>query len=603
MLRLLLLVLLAALPAAAQTDGLHQIGDDVERFLLRQQAAGRLPGIDLSNRPLSAYEAQRALDRLAENGALSATDAGLLARFRNAAPGPSIGLAQRLVGSAYANGRDLIAFSGDGYAVQLNPLAVLSYGRASQTSKAGEADTKTTYQNTRGARASGRIGSPDGTFFFFESRVEENQRAVPRAGVEVYGARIGNRYLRENNVYDYWVVTGVLGVRSKHVEARFGRDRYAWGPATTGPLLSGYAPTYDHLQLRTTLGPITYTNLFASLNDLTVRRDSLSGQIAAKYASMHRLAARLPGQIEIGLYEAAVLAPSFEDRDLGFYFAYFNPIIFYRALDFEKGSPANALLGLDASWTLPESWLGRTGATLYADFVLDEFRASEFFSGDGWRNNKWGLITGARVAEVLPGLMVEAEYARLRPYLYSSVSPSRSLVHNAGTLGHPAGPNAQDVSLRLDYRPLPRLTVGLAGALTQRGRNVWQRPSSGNTNRIFGTVVEGSTLGAIPAPRDPDATPPVIGGNYGGDPLIGYNDSFARNYGNTVGQGVGQTLALVEGRVGYELLPGLFAEGGLRYYDQQDDGVGETARPTLTRGSTDLFFSLRWGLTSPSYRY
>ena len=592
----LLACLLAALPATAQTDGLHQLGDDVERFLLRHEAAGRLPGIDLSNRPLSAYEAQAALDRLAaDSTALSPTDARLLARFRGAAPGPGIGLVQRLVGPAYANGRDLAAFSGDGYAVQLNPLATLSLGQAAQRSGAGDPDAQTTYQNTRGARASGHIGDTDGLFVFFESRVEENQRQVPLAGVEPYGARIGVRYLlprepRQGDLYDYWVVTGVLGVRSRHVEARFGRDRYAWGPTATGPLLSGYAPTYDHLQLRTTLGPFTYTNLFAAFNDLTLERDSLSNQIAAKYGSMHRLSVRLPGQVEIGVYEAAVLAPTPNDRDLGFYFAYFNPIIFYRALDFEKGSPANALLGLDAAWTLPERWLGRAGATLYGDFVLDEFRASEFFSGSGWKDNKWGLVIGARVAEVLPGLLVEAEYARLRPYLYSSKLASRSLTHHTATLGHPAGPNAQDASLRLDYRPMPRLTLGLAGAVTWRGRNV----------TAGGGIARDSEIGTIPVAGTDGGLPP---GNYGADPFIGYDFRFPQEYGNTVGQGVGQTRALVEGRLGYELLPGLFAEAGLRYYDQQDEGTGATARPDLTRGFTDLFVSFRWGLAPPSYRY
>ena len=590
-----LLLCSVALPATAQTDGLHQIGDEVERFLLRQHAAGRLDGFDVSNRPFSAYEAEEMLDHLAETATFGRTDARLLARFRNEAPGPNVGLAQRLIGPAYANGRDLVAISGDGYAVQLNPLAVLSYGRASQTT-ADDADlgTKTTYQNTRGARASGRIGGTDGAFVFFESRVEENQRQVPVAGVEPYGQRLGQRYLRPRSaatpdLYDYWVVTGVLGLRTRHVEARFGRDRYAWGPTTTGPLLSGYAPTYDHLQVRTTLGPFTYTNLFASFNDLTVRRDSLSGQIASKIASMHRLAARLPGGVEIGAYEAAVLAPTPEDQTLGLYFAYFNPIIFYRALDFEKGSPANALIGLDLAWTLPESWLGRAGMTLYSDFVLDEFRASEFFAGDGWKDNKWGLVAGARVADLVPGLLVEAEYARLRPYLYTSKLASRSLTHQTAPLGHPAGPNAQDVSLRLDYRPIERLTVGLAGAVTWRGRNVTQG----------GALATLTDIGALPV----EGTDTTLAGNYGADPFIGYDFRFPSEYGNTVGQGIGQTRTLVESRVGYEVLPGLSAELGLRLFDQEDEGTGDDERLGLTRGFTDFFFSLRWGLAPPSYRY
>ena len=125
-----------------------------------------------------------------------------------------------------------------------------------------------------------------------------------------------------------------------------------------------------------------------------------------------------------------------------------------------------------------------------------------------------------------------------------------------------------------------------------------------DTSLSGGIAVEDGTLTVDPiagryVAGDGD-TPP---GNYGADPFIGYDFRFPQEYGNAVGQGVGQTRALVEGRLGYELLPGLFAEAGLRFYDQDDDGAGVDPRPELTRGFSDLFVSVRWGLAPPSYRY
>ncbi|MEO1572915.1 MAG: capsule assembly Wzi family protein [Bacteroidota bacterium] len=586
-----LVALLALAPgASAQTEGLLQINDDVHEFLLRQHTRGLLPGAFVTNQPLSAYQAQEYLTRLADSeearAAMTTTDRRLLAEYRGETPGASVGFVRDYAPALYRDGRSFISATGEDYAFQAEPLAYLSLGSARQTGAASAfGDQVTTLRNTRGFRVAGHVDLSETTKIFVESRVMDNQYTLPLGAVadespdyRPFGERIGERDFDNGDTYDYWLVSGVVGFDSKHFEARFGRDQNRWGPGYGSLLLSNYAPTYDFLQFRTRFWRIEYVNLFAAFVDVTRERDAFSKQRRAKYGSLHRLAIDLPYGLQFAVSEAATLAPTDEDRGPEFYLAYLNPVIFYRALDFEMGSPANMLLAFDGSWTLPSAWLGNRGATLYYQFMFDEFRASEFFSSRGWRNNKWGVTVGARLVDLpLPNLDLTVEYARIRPFTYTSANPARAYVHRTGLIGHPIGPNAQDVSFLATYRPATRLTLGLGGAVTSTGRNEGGVPTA---DGFF---------------------------NFGSDPLVSYNECFRREdlcfgngneFGNEVGQGIGQTRVLMEGRVGYELLPKLTFEVAGRLSNQTDDG--DASRDF---GFADLFATLRWGLPFQSFRF
>ncbi|MEM6782594.1 MAG: capsule assembly Wzi family protein [Bacteroidota bacterium] len=496
-----LLALLVFGPAvSAQTEGLLQINDEVHEFLIRQHTRGLLPNAFVTNQPLSAYQAQAYLTLLADSdeamAAMTATDRRLLAEYRGETPGASVGFVRDYAPVLYRDGRSFISAEGEDYVFQAEPLAYLSLGSAQQSGAATSfGDQVTTLRNTRGFRIAGHVDLSDATKLFVESRVMDNQWTLPQAGIDVINQRIGDRDFDNGDTYDFWIVSGIIGLHTKHFEARFGRDQNRWGPGYGSQLLSNFAPTYDFLQFRTRFWRIEYVNLFTAFVDVTRERDAFSRQSRAKYGSMHRLSIDLPYGLQFAVSESATLAPTDEDRGPEFYLAYLNPVIFYRALDFEMGSPANMLLAFDGSWTLPQAWLGNGGATLYYQFMFDEFRASEFFSSRGWRNNKWGVTIGSRLVDLpIPNLDLTLEYARVRPFTYSSANPSRAYVHRFGLLGHPIGPNAQDVSFLATYRPLPRLTLGLGGAFTSAGRNTTDSPDAAG---FF---------------------------NFGGDPLVSYNE-------------------------------------------------------------------------------
>jgi len=92
------LLLTLAAPARAQTDGVLEIGGELEQFLLRQQTAGRLNNAVLSNRPLSASEARTILQSLQTDDPI---DQRLRDQFLGIAPHPSAEWAQSIWPAAF----------------------------------------------------------------------------------------------------------------------------------------------------------------------------------------------------------------------------------------------------------------------------------------------------------------------------------------------------------------------------------------------------------------------------------------------------------------------------------------------------------------------
>ncbi len=548
--RLALATLLAAAayvaPAKAQPEGLLQIGDDLQVFLERQQVAGNLPGTFLDLRPLSASEAMRALDTLAAHSEnLSELDRELLSRYRGETPGPGVGRLRRLVPALYRDGEHLASAEGDGFRLVFEPLGYFALGPARQTEGPERDPSTSTWQNTRGLRAAGTVGD----HFFFETRIEENQRQpVVNQHVVSTAPRLGDVKLQDGDTYDYWRAAGVVGYRDRFLEVRFGHDRNRWGFGANSLLLSDYAPSYDQLQARARVWRLQYVTMVMRRTDPRV---PLAGQtyFPSSYGAFHQLTIDLPGRVQASIFESVVFAND-TVRARGFEVAYLNPIIFYRPIEAGLGSPDNVLLGGGLAWNPVD------GARAYGELLLDELTVSQL--GTDWWGNKFGWLLGAHVATPwISGLDARIEYARMRPYTYSHRNRPTAYIHYDDILGHPAGPNAEDVTLQLRYRPLPALHAALDVAYTRRG-------------------------------RDTDSL------NVGGDPRTPYGTRVSDQAPFLAG--VRQSTWLIEGRVGYELLPGLLAEAALVSESLDDAELGFYRY-------TAALLQLRWGLPFRSERW
>lgn len=541
----LLLALLLAPAARAQREGILRIGTPLSELIVRQAAAGRLPSAAADAQPLSAFEAARWLDTLATRTDLAPADRDLVARYRGEAAPPR---AARF--GAYADGVSLARVEGDGYAVEAEPLLYLAAGPARRTETPTRSASTLAYQATRGVRVGGHLGR----HLVFETRAEENQRVDAVLDYEQSAAttpRLGFVKLPDGKTYDYFTATGSVAYVDRFLEVRFGRDRNRWGPGINSLVLSDFAAPYDHLQVRAAAGPLRYTSVFARF---TTPDDRIGDNVLpSRFGAFHQLAVSV-GRVDVELFETVMFHDDSTGERSGFEIGYLNPVIFYRSVESELGSADNALLGAAVA-VRPAR-----GVRLYGQAVLDEFTASRFF--DDYWGNKWGVLGGVEAVDVgLPGLELRAEAARLRPFLYSHKTEDSAVVHYADALAYAAGPNAVDLNLFVRYRPTLKIEAAINASRTVRGRN-------------------------------PD------GQNVGADPGLPYTtrDTALDLDGVPTLTGVRQTETLVEARAGYELLPGLVAEGAL---------VGRSVTDALrgpTRQLTALL-QLRWGLPFRSVRY
>lgn len=534
----------------AQNEGILQINDELHNFLIRQQTSGLLPNAFLNHQPLSGSDANQYLRDLdVQRAHLSSSDQTLLDQFLNKKVYSSTKKVNKILPFLYKNSNAYAEMKGDDYALQLNPLAYYTFGSGAFTSEQAGNSSRNLIQKTRGIRAAGHIGKS----VFFETRITGNlvDIAYPEP-TQYYAQRIGFTHYASPSRYDYFQAMGMVGFKSKHFEVRFGRDNNRWAEGMNSVILSNYAPVYDQLQIRTTVGKVQYVNLFTAMNDVT-RWAGGDTPMPRKFGTFHSLTIRPLKSIEVGVFESIMFAPTDKTnlRRFDYDISYLNPIIFYRAVEHDRGSPDNALVGASGS-IIPFK-----GVKLYGQLMLDEFVASNIKAQNGWWANKWATLAGIHL---VPNAKLEAraEFSSARPFMYSHNDASNAYIHHDSILGLQGGPNSKNYLFYLNYQPTARLVANITTTYRDAGRNPLNK-------------------------------------NFGADATLSYV-SPDHEFGNEIGQGIQEKTLLIESRIGFEWISKLFLEAGVRYQNIQDAEKGEY-------GYTLPFIQLRWGMPFQYQRY
>jgi hypothetical protein len=146
-----------------------------------------------------------------------------------------------------------------------------------------------------------------------------------------------------------------------------------------------------------------------------------------KYMANHYLSWNISKRLNIGLFESVIWSNT---NDRGFDFNYINPLIFYRAIEFETGQGSgNAIVGASAKY----KWNNKVN--VYGQFILDEFSLNDIKGGNKSWKNKFGYQLGVKYynAFKVENLMLQFEYNRIRPYTYSH----NTIVLNYGQSNQP----------------------------------------------------------------------------------------------------------------------------------------------------------------------
>lgn len=327
----------------------------------------------------------------------------------------------------------LLRFEGDGYALYIDPLFSFEAGQDRFTGSS-------TWANSRGAQVMGNIGSQVSfcTSFWENQSVQVNyvdsfvqrNNIIPGQGrVKPFG----------NNGYDYAFATGYVSYTpSRFFNFQVGNDKQFIGDGYRSLLLSDNAFNYPFAKITTTFWKLRYTNLFMSWQNIGNAANSGIGGYLQKFATMHHLSLNATPWLNVGLFESIIWqgGDTLGNRR-GFDPNYLNPIIFYRPVEFSRGSPDNVIMGLNFKATILKKHV------LYGQLVLDEFSLKEVRARNGWWANKQGIQVGYKFFKLfgIPNLSWQNEVNVVRPYTYGHFTGEQSYTHFAQAMAHPLGAN------------------------------------------------------------------------------------------------------------------------------------------------------------------
>jgi hypothetical protein len=444
----------------------------------------------------------------------------------------------------------LVAVQGKEYWFTIDPILDLQVGHDT------EAEFNSTWNNTRGIFIQAGLGKKltlstsiyesQGRFADYFNRYAESLKAFGPDPAIIPGRGIAKRF--KSDSYDYPVAEAYLSYTpANFLNIQFGHGKNFIGDGYRSLFQSDVASPYPFLKLNTNFWKIKYTSTWMWLRD--VRPEVVvDDAFLPKYMANHYLSWNVSKRLNIGLFESVMWA---DTNGRGFDVNYLNPIIFFRAIEFQTGQGAgNAILGLSSKY----KWNNKVN--LYGQFILDEFSSSDVTAGNKSWKNKFGFQLGGKYfnAFKVDNLLLQAEYNQVRPYTYSHNTIILNYAHFNQPMAHLWGANFRELVLI--------------------GRYYYKRWFA-DAKFIFGQ-------------RGFDFNTPEDGFAYGGDIYTSENDRIG-DVDITIGQGNKTNSFMTEIQAGYVLNP----ETNLKLFTNiiYRDFNPEAITPSTTASNT-LWFSI-----------
>ncbi len=392
----------------------------------------------------------------------------------------------------------------------LNPVFDLQIGK-------DNSDLDYTYNNTRALQIQGSLGkkfSFSTSFYESQGRFSEyvNEFAINHAPNDnAYGLVPGRGRAKQfkEDGFDYPVAEAYLSYTpNEFFNFQFGHGKNFIGDGYRSLFLSDVSAPNTFFKISTQFWKIKYTNLWMWADDVRPGLTQDESNLR-KYVAIHYLSWNVTKNFNIGLFESVITDNS---NNKGFDISFFNPIIFYRAVEFSRGSESgNAQIGLSMKYKINENFY------LYNQIKIDEMTVGEVFDGNGYWANKFGLQIGAKYfnAFKVKNLMLQGEFNSVRPYTNSHETVSLNYGHYNQPLSHLWGGNFWEAIAIARYNKGRwfgniKLIVGEKGfdfensdvsyggniyrSYTERGSDYGNEIGQGNTTNLFITDVQGGYI-------------------------------------------------------------------------------------------------------------
>lgn len=344
------------------------------------------------------------------------------------------------------------------------------------------------YNNIRALSIRGNLTKGIGYYSYVFEHQESNPLYVRRFTNKfnaVPGEGFYNNFKEDG--YDLFNARGgIMFKAAKGIDLQFAYDKIFIGDGHRSLILSDFSNNFLFLKANARIWKFNYQMLLCQLvTTHSIANPDPGGvssnyQYPKKYMAFHHIDIHATKWLQLGAYENVMFG-----RDNGFDLNYANPLIFYRAMERQLGSPDKVTIGLNFKANAFKR------AQVYGQFVLNEFNIEEIRRyKNGSYVNKQAYQLGAKVVDLFgaKNLDLQVETNVVRPFTYTHYDTVGSYTHYNQPLAHPLGANFKEYIVILSYQPFKKLQLqaklltykqGLDSAGYNFGSNIFRYYSTG----------------------------------------------------------------------------------------------------------------------------
>jgi hypothetical protein len=240
---------------------------------------------------------------------------------------------------------------------------------------------------------------------------------------------------------------------------QLGREPLTYGLGYNKSMtLSGMGPVMDFFKFGFTYGVINFSSIHAS----TVGNFGEMNERYTKYYAANRLKLSFDDVLDFGIMEGVIYAGR------GVEFGYLPPISFYKFIEMSIQDRDNGFVAMDLQTHFLKN------AEFQFSYFIDENPIGNLNDLSKAKENKTGYQLGAFFYEPfkLPNLSFKLEYTKIRPYTYTHLNPQLTYTGYDVVLGHPIGPNADQIYTKLNYNFSSKLSFFIEYQYVRRGENI-----------------------------------------------------------------------------------------------------------------------------------
>nr|MBN2277806.1 hypothetical protein [candidate division Zixibacteria bacterium] len=296
--------------------------------------------------------------------------------------------------------------------------------------------------------------------------------ARPLKNVFVYGNFLIDEALADNPDYTGKIWHGAGGetenayiaYSTKRIDIIVGRYSSFWGPVAHSLILSSTARSMDALSFRLKWGRLGFTFQTGKLNSSLLLTDSIE-VYENRYFAGHRIDFRVYDNLQLGLFETII----YGGMGRGLSLSYFNPLLFYHAVQLNDNTDDNTFLGLDLCWYI------NNRHKLYGQVLVDDLQIDDDEPGDR-EPPEIAWLAGVHTIDLFNFIDLQIEYVRIANRTYNQKLELNRYENRGELLGYPMGPDFDRVNLVLTHWFESHQKAAIALTYQRRGEGRYDDP-------------------------------------------------------------------------------------------------------------------------------